>query len=718
MDAKFMIFTCIGIIALVNQLVTAQQTSGSTKKFKLCVPFEKVTDCANVERGDSEVKCVKVVDSTDCALKLIRGEVDFGKYSAEQAIVASYFFLTDGPNKAVTIGETRNEERLHDEFAFTAVAIARSKSIPSGNLAKEKGLKLCHPGVGNKRSGWSDRVLNELDLAALDSTESEQNRRCDEWRSELENQYVSFAKFWGPSCRPGLWSPDNEVDKTLKDQNPSLCERCPNKKTCSYSSIQESDPHKAALDCLQQGGDVAYVDQFYAGDFINAINGENSEYKLVCQDLNLGTNVTKCHWSRQPWSNIVARGAISTALSPKLADWLKPLGPLKGNTNETAAPREQPVWKKALNNILIEDDEAYVAIKEMLVKDHILRGRKLPSLLTEPVCKIKTRWCQLEKAEREKCKWLATAALTAGIVPPIDCLGAETGQACSVLVGEHKADLTVVNIDDAHASSMWTPSNSPVDIRVEVNKYIETPSENNHHIVALVPAGSRIRNITELRGKKACFPVIGGVVRTNFSVWNRCAANTKNMFYNDTGALNCLHTGGGEVAFLNFGAAKTVIEEQLIPGIEAKNFRVLCGHDQFMPSELPGIEGGEECALAITPPAAALCRASLESHDKNDIHNILFSVDYLFGQIEDTHPDPSFHMYRQFNGTPGLIFPVGTVGMVNFDSKLMAAEGYMSLQIGVPKPCGSGDYSTASSISISLALLTIISLFSLMRITF
>jgi hypothetical protein len=69
--------------------------------------------------------------------------------------------------------------------------------------------------------------------------------------------------------RPGSWSPDKAVDKKLKDQNPTLCEKCPNKNTCSYGLLQESDPHKAALSCLQQGGDVAYVDQSYAGDFIN-----------------------------------------------------------------------------------------------------------------------------------------------------------------------------------------------------------------------------------------------------------------------------------------------------------------------------------------------------------------------------------------------------------------------------------------------------------------
>jgi hypothetical protein len=177
----------------------------------------------------------------------------------------------------------------------------------------------------------------------------------------------------------------------------------------------------------------------------------------VCDDLNLGTNVSRCHWSRQPWTSVTARGAISKELAPKLLDWLKPIGPRNLSDPEHAA-RATDGWLKALNNILLDESEVYIGIAEVTVKEHITRG----SISTEHVCNKPARWCQLEKGELEKCRWLATAALTAGVVPPIECQGAETGQACAALIGHHKADISVTNIDDAHAASMWTPDNSPM----------------------------------------------------------------------------------------------------------------------------------------------------------------------------------------------------------------------------------------------------------------
>jgi hypothetical protein len=84
-----------------------------------------------------------------------------------------------------------------EEFSFTAVALARRKTVGT-DLSQAKNLSLCHPGMGQVHSGWSDSVLKELDLAIL---KKNGNLRCDDWRSAIQNEYFSIADFWGPSCR-------------------------------------------------------------------------------------------------------------------------------------------------------------------------------------------------------------------------------------------------------------------------------------------------------------------------------------------------------------------------------------------------------------------------------------------------------------------------------------------------------------------------------------
>lgn len=85
-----------------------------------------------------------------------------------------------------------------DEFSFTAVALARRKSVPGNDLSQVKNLTLCHPGMGIKHSGWSDAVLKAMDLAILNKNG---NLKCDDWRSALQNEYFSIADHWGHSCR-------------------------------------------------------------------------------------------------------------------------------------------------------------------------------------------------------------------------------------------------------------------------------------------------------------------------------------------------------------------------------------------------------------------------------------------------------------------------------------------------------------------------------------
>jgi hypothetical protein len=74
---------------------------------------------------------------------------------------------------------------------------------------------------------------------------------------------------------------------------------------------------------------------------------------------------------------------------------------------------------------------------------------------TAKSCRGALRWCSTQSEERAKCEWMSYAALVAGVVPPIKCLGAETGLACARLVHEHKADVVITTIDEAHRAQRY-----------------------------------------------------------------------------------------------------------------------------------------------------------------------------------------------------------------------------------------------------------------------
>jgi hypothetical protein len=90
------------------------------------------------------------------------------------------------------------------------------------------------------------------------------------------------------------------------------------------------------------------------------ITASAGDWTLICRDLNFGTNVSTCNWDRQPWPPVVARRVISTSLSAKLSEWLKPTLPRElGVTVPT--PRREGGWITALQDILLDDYEVYFA---------------------------------------------------------------------------------------------------------------------------------------------------------------------------------------------------------------------------------------------------------------------------------------------------------------------------------------------------------------------
>lgn len=66
-----------------------------------------IDNCQNIERGDSQIECIRVSDSAECAIRLANGKADFGVFSTD-ALLLSYQFY---PDEIVPIFTLRHRDK-------------------------------------------------------------------------------------------------------------------------------------------------------------------------------------------------------------------------------------------------------------------------------------------------------------------------------------------------------------------------------------------------------------------------------------------------------------------------------------------------------------------------------------------------------------------------------------------------------------------------------
>lgn len=100
---------------------------------------------------------------------------------------------------------------------FASVVIV--KSSYEGGIAGLKGLKYCHPGFYYSHTErWSERFLKHFEREHLTPD-------CDsplgKSGSPAEIEIATVANHFGPSCRPGAWSNNEQEDQKLSSL--SMC---------------------------------------------------------------------------------------------------------------------------------------------------------------------------------------------------------------------------------------------------------------------------------------------------------------------------------------------------------------------------------------------------------------------------------------------------------------------------------------------------------------
>nr|CAD7599118.1 unnamed protein product [Timema genevievae] len=514
----------------------------AAQNYRLCVPkYSGGRDCVILESGDSNIRCVQVTDSVECALKLQSGEVDVGVFTAEEALLASKFI--DNSTKVILqiVPQASSETTTTPKYKFESVAVVRSNH--TGGLSGLRGKNLCHPGF-HRTQYWSDRVLKEFELAVVET-------QCEakEGRSAVENEVYSLSQFFNSTCRPGPWVLDEWLDDKLKRDNSKLCALCDLPSTCEYRAGISSN-HLGALECLHRGlGDVAYVDREIIKTYFGMAGNEG--FSFLCRNGTLEPLTTEqpCTWVQQRWDAVVARkgrgilgrgrkfeklegaparGLMGRRASPSLlvpsSSFLFLLHPAHScYIHDVAAALKASLllalpsisanrrldWTDNLANVMLKES-SYV-VQEVVttnLKSFIQEGRVIPEPANVTDCRSYIRWCTISPLEVQKCEWVRQAGITHGILPELTCVEGSSKFDCFRKIEAGQADIVGINTNLGYLAKF--------SYNLTSAGYQESNSYGNNIIVPIIRADSIIGDLKGLVKAKACFPEFGGLAWVAF----------------------------------------------------------------------------------------------------------------------------------------------------------------------------------------------------------
>ncbi|XP_033220066.1 transferrin-like [Belonocnema kinseyi] len=697
----------------------------SAKEYKICRSSSGNNDdeCARIKKGDSSVSCVKVLDATDCALKLIKNEVDFGVFTPDELFLIYQVF----PNRIKVSHELRHRERTEEIFEHQMVALV-SLNETTGDLNSFKDGGLCHPGFVETQS-FNDRILKEFERSATGS-------ECNEELTYAENELLNLNKFFGKSCRPGRWVADQTLDATLKQKYPELCALCGNKTACSYTN-SENHGHIGALECVKEKrGRVAYVALNYARDYVNNNYAKVPMFQMLCSNGTLKRLEfdNPCAWVQQRWSVIAAREDSADELAPKLTKWL-----VSSNSDD---------WTKALRDIVIRDDLTAKPLPKLIPHSVYLSENRTASSLDLPEykkCGKGIHWCTINEAEKSKCQWVANAAAIFGITPKISCEKTSSYFECFRSISEGKTDIMTIDSHYGYVARKGFSLSTVI--------YADIDGEQSNVVLAVIKnsASSNFSSLQDLKGKRACFPEYGGISwmsflnvvrKTNLTshgtscdfkqiaseIWSEacvpgiedsnykrlqisssadgksslcslcseynCQANDKNIYFRDDGALKCIENNVADIAFIKTKNLNdfTVIANQ-------DQYRVLCKNGSLATNT--GFNVDDNCTWAITIDSEVVSRNTNSEVDESNIVEVLLKLDKWFSYYRTP-----IHLYKQFNNTKDLLFKDSTVSLVSKTSDYKKIQAYKELMAETEKCSPSS--ATLSFLSASLLILSLI----------
>jgi len=329
---------------------------------------------------------------------------------------------------------------------------------------------------------------------------------------------------------------------------------------------------------------------------------------------------------------------------------------------------------------------------------------------TRQACQGSVKWCTSSTVETRKCEWLRAAVQTHGLQPPLDCVPASSEWECWANVRDGIANVVTVDTEYGYIARR-SFNMSPL-------AFLDSGLNGNYQILAIITSSNKlIKSWSNVRQKKACFPEFGGLAwaatvttllehrqlaricpygqamasylggacapgakdtdhtrgsgtvpaklcslctsQPNGS--DSCSTTQSSVFYGDLGALRCLTSGSGDIAFVDYRQL-TGSDGQLAGDIEPSSYRVLCRNGSLAQSV--GLNVDDNCALAYGIGSEVMARADRSPTRDTELTELLLELDQWFGSTSPSKMDSVFHMYSEFQDTKDLLFKDSTRGLI------------------------------------------------------
>lgn len=427
--------------------------------------------------------------------------------------------------------------------------------------------------------------------------------------------------------------------------------------------------------CLTSGaGDVSWARLDDVNQHFGITPGGNEStpenYRLLCPDDTLMpiNSTNPCIWVDKPWPVVGSRRVVAQDIQELVSS-------LKHD--------DQMTWRSSLRNLLeftyvdfininpVEPIETYLEHATGFLNANSFSGCHPPRTI---------RICTTSNKEAAKCSWLRESATVYGIEPNLDCIKADNTSHCMKAVSRNVADLVMVPSDLVHAG--MTKYNLKT-------LFYETVLDNDKYLtVAVTRPNVKIDTWKDLSGKKACFPIYDGVA------WNTvkhylsdqgligncsldmemskffgpsCTPNlpdslTSNMGHNckvnnfsgDLGALHCLSSGVGDIAFVSKNSiSKFISEYKENNNLSMKDFHIICLTSQ-----------SKTCHLSWASLGRAMVRRNVSELWSKDTTDVFMYLNDLFGKKYKTNTVP-FTMFGKYDGASDLLFHDVTMNLRN-----------------------------------------------------
>ncbi|XP_018119105.2 melanotransferrin isoform X1 [Xenopus laevis] len=554
----------------------------------------KITPTLSCVTGNSEIDCARMIMNNEADAVTLKGEFIYE--------AGTKYYL-----KPVA-GEVYDQGM---GTSYYAVAVVRKNS--TYNINNLKGAKSCHTGF-QKNAGWNVPIGYLIDTGRIAAV------ACDIQKA--------VNSFFSKSCVPGAIQKD-------------LCQLCigdtNGNNVCQLNgSLERYSGYSGAFRCLVEGqGDVAFIKHSTVAENSDGRNTDpwaqaviSSDYELLCRD---GSRAEVSEWRQCNLAKVPAH-AVMTQINTDGALIYKMLhdGQQRYNSHSSGFKMFDSSAYNS-NNLLFSDmttelraiaDQTY----QTWLGDEYLQAMKGIDCKPDQLPKS-LRWCTLSTQEIWKCADMASAFKNKSLDPSLQCVSADSPEACMKMIQQKEVDAVTLNGGDIYKAGKTYGL-----VPAAGEGYPDTIMSSSYYAVALVHRNPlNAFTIHDLKGKKSCHTgyertagwnvPIGTLIKQGFIKpdgcntakavatffsescvpganqkylppelcnlckgddrgQNKCEKDSRERYFGYSGAFRCLAEKTGDVAFVKHSTVFELTDgkstEPWAQTLKSSDFQLLC----------------------------------------------------------------------------------------------------------------------------------------------